>query len=612
MSDIRNFCIIAHIDHGKSTLADRMLEVTKTIEKRLMREQFLDMHPLERERGITIKMQPVRMNYNLKGSDYILNLIDTPGHIDFNYEVSRALAAVEGAVLLVDATQGVEAQTLSNVELARLLRLKIIPVINKIDLPQARIAETKEEVMNLLGVGEEEILAVSGKTGEGVERLLEEIIAKIPPPRGKTPGFESQKTPGVEERGGVRALIFDYEYSIHRGVIAHIRVFDGEIKKGAKLLLAAAGEKFITGEVGVFKPMLIPADILIEGEIGYIVTNTKEAKIVRVGDTILSEHSSLEPLPGYKEIKPVVFSSIYPEDQDQFEELKRSLERLKLVDSSLFFEEESSGVLGRGFRCGFLGMLHLEIVVEKLDRDFKVKTIATTPSVKYKIQTKEGLPAGRHGELEVYSPHKFPDANEILEIFEPWLRIEILLPPEKLAGVMKLLHEHEAEVGNTERFSEARLKIEAKMPLRELMRDFFDDLKSVSSGYASLNYEFGDMRSADLLRLDVVVADEAVPAFARIVPRHRLETEAESVVEKLYKILPKALFALKIQASACGRILASRTIKAASKDVTQHMYGGDRTRKMKLWKKQKEGKKRLSAEADYEIPADAYLKLMKK
>src|SRR3989344_5325365 len=601
MPEIRNFCIIAHIDHGKSTLADRMLEITGTVEARKMRAQFLDMHPLERERGITIKMQPVRMNYK----NYILNLIDTPGHIDFNYEVSRALAAVEGAVLLVDATQGVEAQTLSNVELARLLRLKIIPVINKIDLPQARIAETKEEVMNLLGVGEEEILAVSGKTGEGVERLLEEIIAKIPPPRGKTPGFESQKTPSVEGRGGVRALIFDYEYSIHRGVIAHIRVFDGEIKKGAKLLLAAAGAKFTTGEVGVFKPMLIPADILIEGEIGYIVTNTKEAKIVRVGDTILSEHSSLEPLPGYKEIKPVVFSSIYPEDQDQFEELKRSLERLKLVDSSLFFEEESSGVLGRGFRCGFLGMLHLEIVVEKLDRDFKVSTIAATPSVKYKIKT-------RNGELEIYSPHKFPDANEITEIFEPWLRIEILLPPEKLAGVMKLLHEHEAEVGNTERFSEARLKIEAKMPLRELMRDFFDELKSVSSGYASLNYEFGDMRRADLLRLDVIVADESVPAFARIVHRHRLETEAEAVVEKLYKILPKALFALKIQASAGGRILASRTIKAASKDVTQHMYGGDRTRKMKLWKKQKEGKKRLSAEADYDIPADAYLKLMKK
>ncbi|KKT40874.1 MAG: Elongation factor 4 [Candidatus Giovannonibacteria bacterium GW2011_GWA2_44_13b] len=613
MLNIRNFCIIAHIDHGKSTLADRMLEVTKTVEKRLMREQFLDMHPLERERGITIKMQPVRMQYALGHTPYVLNLIDTPGHIDFNYEVSRALAAVEGAVLLVDATQGVEAQTLSNVEIAHALNLKIIPVVNKIDLPQARIAETKSEIIGLLGVHEEEILAVSGKTGEGVERLLEEIIAKIPPPASsKSPGKKSD-FPGKSDfeegdfspGGGVRALIFDYEYSIHRGVIAHIRVFDGEIKKGSKLRLAAVKEKFTTGEVGVFKPALYPAEALRAGEIGYIVTNTKEAKLVRVGDTILSENSALSALPGYKEIKPVVFSSIYPEDQDQFEELKRSLERLKLVDSSLFFEEESSGVLGRGFRCGFLGMLHLEIVVEKLDRDYKVKTIAATPSVKYKIKT-------RNGELEIYSPHKFPDANEITEIFEPWLRIEILLPPEKLAGVMKLLHEHEAEVGNTERFSEARLKIEAKMPLRELMRDFFDELKSVSSGYASLNYEFGDMRTADLLRLDIVVADEAVPAFARIVPRHRLETEAEAVVEKLYKILPKALFALKIQASAGGRILASRTIKAASKDVTQHMYGGDRTRKMKLWKKQKEGKKRLSAEADYDIPADAYLKLMKK
>ncbi|OGF72580.1 elongation factor 4 [Candidatus Giovannonibacteria bacterium RIFCSPHIGHO2_02_43_13] len=601
---IRNFCIIAHIDHGKSTLADRMLEITKTIEKRLMREQFLDMHPLERERGITIKMQPVRMQYALGQTPYVLNLIDTPGHIDFNYEVSRALAAVEGAVLLVDATQGVEAQTLSNVELARSLNLKIIPVVNKIDLPQARIAETKAEVMGLLGTREEEILEVSGKTGEGVEKLLEEIIAKIPPPwQQSNPIDKSELNNRIAQ--DTRALIFDYEYSSHRGVIAHVRVFGGDIKKGSKLRFAAAGEKFTAGEIGIFKPALFPMEILRAGEIGYVVTNTKEAKMVRVGDTILSENSTLNALPGYKEIKPVVFSSIYPEDQDQFEELKKSLERLKLADSSLFFEEESSGILGRGFRCGFLGMLHLEIVVEKLYRDFKVKTIAATPSVKYKIDTKMG-------EIEVYSPHKFPDGHEIKEIFEPWLRIEILLPPEKLAGVMKLLREHEAEVGNTERFSEARLKIEAKMPLRELMCDFFDELKSVSSGYASLNYEFGDMRRADLLRLDVIVADESVPAFARIVHRHRLETEAEAVVEKLYKILPKALFALKIQASAGGRILASRTIKAASKDVTQHMYGGDRTRKMKLWKKQQRGKKRLSAEADYEIPAYAYLKLMKK
>lgn len=607
--NIRNFCIIAHIDHGKSTLADRMLEVTKTVEARLMREQFLDMHPLERERGITIKMQPVRMAFRSNQSEqgeerqYILNLIDTPGHIDFNYEVSRALAAVEGAVLLVDATQGVEAQTLSNVELARLLKLKIIPVVNKIDLPQARVAETKTEIRNLLGVDDDEILSVSAKTGEGVEKLLNEIVMKIPAP--KAGNWGAAEGLGNSVAKSTRALIFDFEYSTHRGVIAHVRVFGGEIKKGSKLKLAATGEVFLAGEVGIFKPALSIADSLAEGEIGYIVTNIKEAKIVRVGDTILDVSSVGKALPGYKEIKPVVFSSVYPEDQDKFDDLKRALERLKLIDSALFFEEESSGVLGRGFRCGFLGMLHLEIVVAKLERDFSIETIATTPSVKYQINTNKGM-------IEVYSPHRFPDVNEIKEIFEPWLKIEILLPPDKLAGVIKLLNDHEIEMGDTSQFSESRIKIEGKMPLRELMRDFFDELKSVSSGYASLNYEQDGMRKADLLRLDILVAEEAVPAFARIVPRHRLETEAESVVEKLYHILPQALFALKIQAKSAGRILASRTIKASSKDVTQHMYGGDRTRKMKLWKKQKEGKKRLSAEADYDIPADAYLKLMKK
>ena len=610
--NIRNFCIIAHIDHGKSTLADRMLEVTGTVEKRVMREQFLDMHPLERERGITIKMQPVRMDYALNHASYILNLIDTPGHIDFNYEVSRALAAVEGAVLLVDATQGVEAQTLSNVELAKFLNLKIIPVINKIDLPQARTSETKAEIKNFLGVSDEEILEVSAKTGEGVEKLLEEIINKIPAPASSKSDFGSAKKSDFFLAGAgnnVRALIFDFEYSIHRGVIAHVRIFNGETKKGSRLKLSAAGENFTSGEVGVFKPMLAAKDSLSAGEIGYIVTNLKEAKLVRVGDTILDEVSppsgKLAPLPGYKEVKPVVFSGIYPEDQDKFEDLKRALDRLKLVDSSLSFEEESSGVLGRGFRCGFLGMLHLEIVIEKLARDFNIKTIAATPSVKYKITT-------GHGEREIYSPHRFPDEHDISEILEPWLKVEILMPPDKLSGVVRLLNDHEAEVGDTNKFSDSRIKVEAKMPLRELMRDFFDDLKSASSGYASLNYEFEGMRKADLLRLDVLVAEEAVPAFARIVPRHRLEREAEAVVEKLYGILPKALFALKIQAKAGGRILASRALKASSKDVTQHMYGGDRTRKMKLWKKQKEGKKRLSAEADYDIPPDAYLKLMKK
>src|SRR3989338_6371888 len=578
---IRNFCIIAHIDHGKSTLADRMLEITKTVEARKMREQFLDMHPLERERGITIKMQPVTMRYK----NFILNLIDTPGHIDFNYEVSRALAAVEGAILLVDATQGVEAQTISNVELARNLKLKIIPVVNKIDLPQARISETKEEIKNLLGAPDEKILEVSARTGEGVEKLLEAVISRIP-----SPALSNE----------ARALIFDFDYSLHRGVIAHARVFGGEFKKGNKLTLFAAKNNFTALEVGVFKPELQEQASLASGEIGYIITGIKGAKAVRVGDTIGGP-----PLPGYKEPRPVVFSSLYPADQDKFEDLKKALESLKLLDSSFFFEEESSGVLGRGFRCGFLGMLHLEIVVEKLKRDFLIEVVAATPTVRYKLITKKG-------EIEVYSPAKFPPEHEIIEIWEPYLKIEILAPPEKLSGALKLLADREAEIGDTKKFSTNRFKLDAKLPLRELMRDFFDELKSISSGYASLSYEFLEMRKADLVRLDVLIAEEPEPAFSKIITRNRAQKEAEETVEKLYKMLPRALFALKIQAAVSGRILASRALRAMAKDVTGHLYGGDRARKMKLWKKQKEGKKKLRARGDYQIPPDVFLKMIRK
>ena len=584
MSNIRNFSIIAHIDHGKYTLADRMLEITKTVEDRKMREQYLDQMPLERERGITIKMQPVRMEW--KG--YILNLIDTPGHIDFSYEVSRALAAVEGAILLVDATQGVQAQTISNVELARSLNLKIIPVINKIDLPHARIDETADEIKNILG--DIQIFQVSARTGDGVSDLLDKIIEKVSPPNispGKNP----------------RALIFDFDYSLHRGIISHVRVFDGEIKKGDRLRLFASKENFIVGEVGFFRPELKISEKISAGEIGYIVTNIKEAKVVRVGDTILDP--TQKPLPGYKEVKPVVFSSLFPERQDDFEELRRSLERLRLSDASLSFEEESSGVLGRGFRCGFLGMLHLEIVVERLKRDYNVSTIVATPTVKYIVKTKKGI-------MEIYSPHKFPEAGEIISIEEPWLKVEILMPPEKLSSVMKLLQDHEAVLGETKKFSESRIGLAVLMPLRELMRDFFDELKSASQGYASMNYEFLENRHGDLLRLDLLVAEEIVPAFSKIVPRIKVEEEAFRSVEKLYKIIPQALFSLKIQAKAGGRILASRTLKALRKDVTGYLYGGDRTRKMKLWKKQKEGKKRLQEEARFTIPADVFVKMIRK
>lgn len=586
MSNIRNFSIIAHIDHGKSTLADRMLELTKTVEARKMKEQYLDQMPLERERGITIKMQPVRMEWR----GFILNLIDTPGHIDFSYEVSRALAAVEGAVLLVDATQGVQAQTLSTVEQARMQNLEIIPVINKIDLPHARVEETEEEIRSFLGDAKK-IFKVSARTGEGVADLLQEIIEKIPSPKDKV------------LEGKARALIFDFDYSLHRGVIAHVRVFEGELKRGDKLRLFASREDFIVGETGFFKPELTQSEKLSAGEIGYVVTSIKEARIVRVGDTILDP--LMQPLPGYKDVKPVVFSSLFPEDQDDFEELRRSLERLKLSDASLSFEEESSGVLGRGFRCGFLGMLHLEIVVERLRRDFNVKTIVATPTVRYTVKTKKST-------MEIYSPHKFPEEGEILEVDEPWLKLEILLPPEKISGALKLLQEHEAIVGETHKFSESRLKLEAEMPLRELMRDFFDELKSISQGYASLNYEFLENRPGNLLRLDILIAEELVPAFSKIVSKKRVEEEAEKSVEKLYKILPQALFSLKIQAKAMGRILSSRTLKALRKDVTGYLYGGDRSRKMKLWKKQKKGKKRLEEEARFTIPPDVFVQMIKK
>ena len=591
---IRNFCVIAHIDHGKSTLADRFLELTKTVEARKMHAQYLDQMPLERERGITIKMQPVRMDYALRATRYTLNLIDTPGHIDFSYEVSRALAAVEGAILLVDATQGVEAQTLTNIELARSLNLVIIPAINKIDLPQARIEETEEEMKNLLGVKREEILRVSGKTGEGIERLLEEVVRKIPPPHS-----------AGSEAGEPRALVFDFEYSLHRGVIAHVRITDGVIKKGDKLSFFASGQEFAVGECGTFQPELSSRPHLQVGEIGYVVTNIKEAKVVRAGDTILKKHSALNPLPGYKEARPVVFSSLYPEDQDNFEDLRRAMERLRLSDSSFSFEEESAGVLGRGFRAGFLGMLHLEIIAERLRRDFNVETMVATPTVRYKVKTKRG-------EYEVYSPSKFPDEGELLEAWEPWIKAEFLMPPGKLSSVLKLLQEHDALVGETHKFSETRIKLEAHMPLRELMRDFFDNLKSSTQGYASISYEFLEMRKGDLTRLDILVAEEIEPAFCRVVPKNRVEAEAEKVTEKLYKILPQALFTLKIQAKARGRIIASQALKALRKDVTGYLYGGDRSRKMKLWKKQKKGKKRLEAEGKFTIPPGVFIEMIKK
>jgi len=590
---IRNFSIIAHIDHGKSTLADRLLEVTGTIEKRKMKEQVLDSMELERERGITIKMQPVRMLYTHEGVEYELNLIDTPGHIDFSYEVSRAQKAVEGAILLVDATQGVQAQTLTTLQMAKDAKLVIIPVVNKIDSPLARVAETKKELSHTLGCSEDEILAVSGKTGDGVSDLLKEVIKRVPSPKTEYAG------------GEFRSLVFDFQYSNHRGVVVYVRVFDGTIKKGDQLVFKVADKKFTALEVGIFSPEETPVESLSAGETGYIVTGIKEAGVVSVGDTVASVRDPHPPFPGYMQPKPVVWASVYPESQDSFNFLRLALQKLKLSDAAFSFEEESSGVLGRGFRCGFLGVLHLEIITERLRREFNLQLIVTLPSITYKIVYKNGK------EEMIYSPNKFPEDHLISAIHEPWVSVRLIAPADYISNIMPALFVHEATVIATENFSDNRTELKIEMPLRELMRNFFDEIKSLTSGYASISYEMGGLREADVVKLDMLVADELVPAFSRIVSRRRVNEEAEAAVEKLYKILPRQLFATKVQGKAAGRIISSRTISAMRKDVTGYLYGGDISRKKKLWQQQKEGKKRLKENAKVTIPPDVFLKMIK-
>jgi len=591
---IRNFSIIAHIDHGKSTLADRMLEETKTVEKRKMKEQLLDTMDLERERGITIKMQPVRMVFNHKGESYTFNLIDTPGHIDFSYEVSRALKAVEGSVLLIDSTQGIQAQTLTTLRLAKDLGLKIIPVLSKIDSPLSRVNETRDEICELLNCQKDDVLEVSGKTGEGVLRLMEEIVLKIP-----SPNHDSKTDKDF------RSLTFDYKYSTHKGVVIYTRVFDGFVQKGSELIMKASQKKFIALEVGKFTPEEVPTENLGVGEIGYIVTGIKSPGVAYVGDTISFNKSSLSPLEGYLEPKPVVWASVYPDSQDDFTLLKQALERLRLSDSSLSFEEESSGSLGRGFRCGFLGMLHLEIITERIRREFNLEIIVTTPSITYEVLTK------KKEKILVYSPVFFPEYGEIEEIHEPWINLKIITPAEFLGPIMQLLFDHEAEVGNTTSFKDGRSSVDSKMPLRELMRNFFDELKSTSRGYASLSYETGEMRKADVVKLDLLVAGEAIPAFSRVVSKRRVQEEAEKAVLKLYEVLPRQMFVTKIQGRALGRILSSKTLSAMKKDVTAKLYGGDITRKMKLREKQKKGKKKMKERGAVNIPQNVFMKMMK-
>jgi len=597
-----------------------MLEITHTVPERKMRDQVLDSMELERERGITIKMQPVRMEYTIqnpsrpplvkggesfppdkgehKGVKYILNLIDTPGHIDFSYEVSRALKAVEGSILLIDSTQGVQAQTLTTLAIAREGGKngdkQIIPVLSKIDSPLARVEEIREEVMKLLDCGPNEILLVSGRTGEGVPNLLEEVIKKIPAPT------QTYKGDNI-----LRALVFDFKYSNHRGVIVFVRVLDGKVSKGASLIFSVSTEKFTALEVGTFSPEETPSEYLSAGDIGYIVTGIKKPGIASVGDTITTQKNPLPVLEGYMQPMPVVWASVFPENADDFSELKLALGKLRLSDSSFSYEEESSGSLGRGFRLGFLGMLHLEIIIERLKREFNLNLVVTTPSIVYEVVRNDGK------REKIYSPYFFPDDGNIKVVFEPWVTAKIITPVKYLGNIMQILFDHEAKVGETENFGDNRSAISLKMPLRELMRNFFDELKSTSSGYASISYSIEENREANVTRLDILVADEPVPAFSKVISKKRVPIEAEKSVLKLESLLPRQMFTLKIQAKAFGRIISSRTLSGMKKDVTAHMYGGDITRKMKLREKQKKGKKKMKERGRVNIPQDVFLKMMR-
>ncbi len=595
MENIRNFCIIAHIDHGKSTLADRFLELTGSVEKRKMREQYLDKMDLERERGITIKMTPVRMSYILNSKFYILNLIDTPGHVDFSYEVSRALAAVEGAILLVDGSQGIQAQTLSNFEIAKKQGLAIIPAINKIDLDIPNLESLKQSLLDLTGY--DKVFLVSGKTGQGAKELLEEVAKVAPPPLGMA-------------ENSLRALIFDSHYDSHKGIVAHIRIVDGTIKSNDKCVLMSSGSEFEVLESGYFIPEMKKTNGLSAGEIGYIATGIKQAGLIKIGDTISKfqiPNSKLQilPLPGYKESQPMVFAGIYPETADEYELFKAGLLKLKLNDASLSFESSYQEGLGRGFTCGFLGLLHFEIVLERLKREYELSLVATAPSVLYKIVLKDG------SEKIIYKVSEMPNSAEIKEIKEPWINLEIVLPKEYLGGILTLASQNRMIYKATESIGE-KLRLLFEAPMMEVIYNFYDKLKSVSSGYASMSYNLLDWRFGDLTKLDILVAGAIIPSLSKIIHKSRLEMEARFSVKKLKELLPRENFALALQAAIDGRILARETIPALKKDVTGYLYGGDRTRKMKLWKKQQRGKKKMKelGQGRVNIPSEVFFKML--
>ncbi|MFH1565419.1 MAG: GTP-binding protein [bacterium] len=674
---IRNFCIIAHIDHGKSTLADRFLELTGTVSKREMKEQLLDSMDLERERGITIKLQPARMVYKSKiqsqkskvgtsegASDealnmqdaekdniqytkykipdtnqgYILNLIDTPGHVDFSYEVSRSLAAVEGALILVDATQGVQAQTLANLYLAVEQNLEIIPVINKIDLPASDVPTVSREIMNLIGCAENDILKISAKTGEGVMEVLDEIVKKIPPPKE------------VDPSAPTRALIFDSFFDNYRGVVAEVRVVDGEIKKGDKIYFMASKAETEVLDLGYYTPKMVPCSVLKSGEIGYVVTGLKEVGECRVGDTITREFKvqkninnllqknfnnqlaphqtpqpplsgglrdfppdkggkgglSVEPLAGYKEVKPMVFAGIFCKESSEYTDLRDAIEKLKLNDASLTYEPESSPALGFGFRCGFLGMLHLDIIQERLSREYDLDLMVTAPSVGYKVFKSDG------DVINIKSPQELPDPSQISYIEEPMMSVDIVTPKSYLGSVMELAQEKRGEYLNTEFIDEKVALLHYKIPLANLIVDFYDRLKSISSGYGSLNYDFFGWQKAKVVKLDILVAQENVEALSVIIYSDEAFRIGKKIVKELKEVLPKQMFEVKLQAAIGSQIIASERINAMRKDVTAKLYGGDYTRKRKLLEKQKAGKKKMKSFGKVDIPPEAFMAVLKR
>lgn len=611
LDTIRNFAIIAHIDHGKSTLADRFLELTGTMQKREMKHgQMLDMMDLEQERGITIKLAPVRMEWTLESKPYLLNLIDTPGHVDFTYEVSRSLACCEGALLLVDATQGIQAQTLANAHMALEHGIIIIPIINKIDLPAADPARVKHELHAVFGMKPEEIIEISAKYGTNVPKVLEAIVKRIPPP---------QETPRQlqGENGDTKGLIFDSVYDSYKGVVTYVRVFSGEIQNGDTMYFLSTKEPLEVLEVGYFRPRYAPGKILRNGEIGYVVTGVKKVSEARVGDTLwkksgstkLSDEEALKlakPLSGYKKVTPYVYASIFCVEGDDYLLLRDALEKLSLNDASLAYEPESSDALGNGFRCGFLGLLHMDIVQERLEREYHLKLIMTSPSVSYQVRLESGET------VIISNPSDFPDPSKKLEILEPWMKIEILTPKKYIGNLMKLCQERRGISKDLRYLDTNRAELIFEIPLASVITNFYDQLKTLSQGYASLNYEFLDFRPSDLVQLDILVSGNRVDALSAIVHRSEAHHVGALLTKKLKELIPRHLFEVPIQAAIGSKVIARETIGSLKKNVTAHLYGGDRTRKDKLLKKQKAGKKRMKMFGNVEVPQEAFLAILKR